>query len=51
MKDILPLTASDEIEIAVRLLLATLFGAAIGYERRSAEKPAGLRILSLVAVG
>lgn len=51
MEDIFPLTASDEIEIAVRLLLATLFGAAIGYERRSAEKPAGLRTLSLVAVG
>ncbi len=51
MDDIFALTAREEIEIAVRLLLATVFGAAVGYERRSADKPAGLRTLSLVAVG
>ena len=51
MDDIFALTAREEIEIAVRLLLATMFGAAVGYERRSADKPAGLRTLSLVAVG
>ena len=27
-----------------------MFGAAVGYERRSSDKPAGLRTLSLVAV-
>ena len=51
MDDIFTLTAREEIEIAVRLLLAAVFGAAVGYERRSADKPAGLRTLSLVAVG
>lgn len=51
MEDIFTLTAREEIEIAVRLLLAAAFGAAVGYERRSADKPAGLRTLSLVAVG
>ncbi len=31
--------------------MAAVFGAAVGYERRSADKPAGLRTLLLVAVG
>ena len=51
MEDIFTFTTPEEIEIAVRLLLAAVFGAAVGYERRSADKPAGLRTLSLVAVG
>ena len=49
--DVFKLTTAQEIEIAVRLLLAAVFGSAIGYERRSADKPAGLRTVSLVAVG
>ncbi len=51
MEDIFTLTAREEIEIAVRLFIAAVFGAAVGYERRSSDKPAGLRILSMVAVG
>ena len=51
MEDIFTFTTREEIEIAVRLLLAAVFGAAVGYERRSADKPAGLRTLSLVAMG
>ena len=51
LDDIFKLTIAQEIEIAVRLLLAAVFGSAIGYERRSSDKPAGLRTLSLVAVG
>ena len=51
MDDIFSLTVSEEIEIVVRLVLAAAFGAVVGYERRSADKPAGLRTLSLVAVG
>ena len=51
MEDIFTLTAREEIEIALRLLLAAIFGAAVGFERRSSDKPAGLRTLSLVAVG
>ncbi len=37
--------------MAGRLLLSAVFGAAVGYEREQAEKPAGLRTLALVAVG
>lgn len=51
MEDIFTLTAREEIEIAVRLFIAAVFGAAVGYERRSSDKPAGLRTLSMVAVG
>ena len=51
MDDIFSLTVAEEIEIAIRLLSAGAFGAAVGYERRSADKPAGLRTLSMVAVG
>ena len=51
MEDIFTLTAREETEIALRLLLAAVFGAAVGFERRSSDKPAGLRTLSLVAVG
>jgi len=51
LEDIFTLTAREEIEIAIRLLLAAVFGTVVGYERRSADKPAGLRTLSLVAVG
>ena len=49
--DLLKLTTAQEIEIAVRLLLAAIFGLAVGYERRSADKPVGLRTLSLVCLG
>jgi putative Mg2+ transporter-C (MgtC) family protein len=51
LDDIFSLTVAEEIEIAIRLLSAGAFGAAVGYERRSADKPAGLRTLSMVAVG
>ena len=37
--------------MGIRLLLAAIFGGAIGYEREQAEKPAGLRTLMLVCVG
>jgi putative Mg2+ transporter-C (MgtC) family protein len=49
--DIFKFTVGEEIEMAVRLLLATVFGAAVGYEREHAEKPAGVRTLALVSVG
>jgi putative Mg2+ transporter-C (MgtC) family protein len=39
------------LEVAGRLALATLFGAAIGANREWKEKPAGLRTHSLVALG
>jgi len=40
-----------EIEMSVRLLLAALFGAGVGYEREHADKPAGLRTHILVSLG
>ena len=45
LDDIFKLTTGQEIEMAAGLFLAALFGSAVGYERRSADKPAGLRTL------
>jgi len=42
---------SLEIEIILRLFLATVLGASVGYQREKAHKPAGLRTHSLIAVG
>lgn len=39
------------IHVIIRLLAATLFGAAIGIERERAGKPAGLRTHILVTLG
>ncbi len=38
-------------EVALRLFLASLLGALIGYQRETAERPAGLRTHSLVCLG
>ncbi len=37
--------------IAVRLMLATLLGAVMGWEREARDKPAGLRTHMLVSIG
>ena len=42
---------SVEVEIVLRLLLATALGAGIGFQRERADKPAGLRTQSLIALG
>ena len=39
------------IEIILRLLLAAVLGAGIGYQRERANKPAGLRTHILISVG
>jgi len=39
------------IEMVLRLLLAAALGAAIGYQRERAKKPAGLRTHILIALG
>ena len=39
------------LEMVLRLLLATALGAAIGYQRERAGKPAGLRTHVLIALG
>jgi len=40
-----------ELTMAARLVVAALVGGLIGYERRHAAKPAGIRTMSLVAMG
>lgn len=40
-----------ELEMVLRLLLAAVLGAVIGYQRERAAKPAGLRTHILVSVG
>ena len=40
-----------EVTMVVRMLVAALVGGVIGYERRQAAKPAGIRTLSLVSLG
>ena len=40
-----------ELEVVLRLLLATALGAIIGYQRERAAKPAGLRTHILICVG
>lgn len=41
----------NELEIILRLLLATALGALIGFQRERAGKPAGLRTLVLISLG
>jgi len=40
-----------ELEMVLRLLLATALGAIIGFQRARAGKPAGIRTHSLISVG
>lgn len=42
---------AEAIRIALRLLVATLLGAVIGWQRERTHKPAGLRTHMLVALG
>ena len=42
---------SIEVEMVLRLLLATALGAIIGYQRERAGKPAGLRTHILICIG
>mmetsp|Transcript_12653 Transcript_12653/g.34070 ORF Transcript_12653/g.34070 Transcript_12653/m.34070 type:complete len:318 (+) Transcript_12653:55-1008(+) len=40
-----------EADVGRRLMFAIVLGAAVGYERRSADRPAGIRLMSLAALG
>ena len=42
---------SIELEMVLRLIMATALGAIIGYQRERATKPAGLRTHVLICVG
>jgi len=41
----------DELEMALRLVLAAALGAIIGYQRERVGKPAGLRTHMLISIG
>jgi putative Mg2+ transporter-C (MgtC) family protein len=42
---------SIELTVIIRLLLAAILGAGIGYQRERSGKPAGLRTHTLIALG
>ncbi len=43
--------ASTEVEMLLRIAFAAIVGGIIGFERRRAARPAGIRTLALVAMG
>ena len=45
------LTWLNQLEMAMRLVLAAGMGAIIGWQREKAHKPAGLRTHTLIAIG
>jgi putative Mg2+ transporter-C (MgtC) family protein len=47
----LPVDLGQQLEISIRLLVASLFGAAIGFEREIHDHPAGMRTHLLVSLG
>jgi putative Mg2+ transporter-C (MgtC) family protein len=44
-------SGSTEIEMLIRIAFAGIVGGIIGFERRRADRPAGIRTMSLVAMG
>lgn len=42
---------NPELELLLRVLVATALGGAVGYDRQKHDKPAGLRTYMLVAMG
>jgi len=49
--EIWELTPWEELDMVLRLIMAALAGGLIGYQRESADKPAGFRTNMLVCVG
>jgi putative Mg2+ transporter-C (MgtC) family protein len=47
--DIVDLDWRNQLEMLLQILLATVLGAAVGFERELAERPAGLRTHALLA--
>lgn len=41
----------SQLDVIIRIGLATLFGAIVGWERSLAEKPAGARTVAMIAAG
>ena len=44
------LTPWPDVEAVIRLLIAAMAGALVGFERERAGKPAGLRDMALIAL-
>jgi len=49
--EVFGLSVSTQLVIVLRLLVATLAGAAIGWERHAERRPVGIRTLALVSLG
>ncbi|MDA1280024.1 MAG: MgtC/SapB family protein [Chloroflexi bacterium] len=49
--DLFRFTLSTEVEMLFRIAFAALVGGVIGFERRRAARPAGIRTLALVSMG
>jgi len=45
------LTFTQELEVCIRILVAAILSAVIGFERETKERPAGLRTHILVGIG
>merc|ERR1712125_15688 len=41
----------DECDFATRMICSVIYGAAIGFERKTSERPVGMRTMSLVCLG
>jgi len=41
----------EDCDISRRMVVSVLLGSAVGYERRSADRPAGVRTMALVSLG
>lgn len=50
-KTYLLLLSPDECSYSRRLIIAVLLGGCIGWERRQADRPAGIRTMALVSLG
>jgi putative Mg2+ transporter-C (MgtC) family protein len=51
MPNLILIAASLHLWMLIRLVMAVLLGASVGYERERQGKPAGLRTLAMVALG
>ena len=47
----MPADVVHQFDIAIRLIVAAVFGAAVGFEREIHEHPAGMRTHLMVALG
>ena len=44
------ITTWPDVEVVIRLVIAAMAGALVGFERERAGKPAGLRDMALIAL-